>query len=697
MTEEEFRTDLGASAAARAEAHGMSLRDGLVMEVLERLRDAGEVPDFETCSETLTGSNRRRLELDAFAFDEADDSLHLFQAIEGGQAPEPLPLGLAEARSQGFDRLLNVFEQSRDGWLVTNTEESRPIWQLAKRIQTGGRLSALRLHVLSDRPVSRALKEIAADTSKEGVPIFFHIWDLSRLQRVHEARNARDELVVDLSSLPGGGLTMLRAAAGEGEYSGYLAVVSGEALADIYIRHGSRLLEGNVRTFLGRRGKINQGIATTIAKEPSSFFAFNNGIAATASSVERSERPDGSILVTAITDLQIVNGAQTTASLASLHRERKLPLGQIHVPMKLSVVGSKEIGDELIPKIARYANRQNTVRDSDFFANHPFHKRMEDISRRIRAPAVKGSLTQTHWFYERARGQHLNGQAGLSAAKIAQFLRENPREQIITKTDMAKVESCFDLLPDTASKGAEKAFVEFAARVTEHWKDESKRDTYSDDWFRSAVARNIIFRRAEALISAAPWYEGGYRAQAVAYTLARLAKLADEVARGGSLDYLRVWKSQKTDDLLDQQLLAVAEVMMGILRNPPMAGQNISEWAKQQACRKQALDASVAVVDGFDAWLIDRDEVKAAKKDERERQQISDGLEALTEVLNSGAAFWTALRLFAKAKRLALPEDEQALAYACQLPTKVPSERQAMRLLALREKCRAVGYEDASQ
>ena len=101
-------------------------------------------------------------------------------------------------------------------------------------------------------------------------------------------------------------------------------MIPGGVLADIYIRYGSRLLEGNVRTFLGRSGRVNKGIAATIAKEPSKFFAYNNGIATTASKVTAVTRRGGSIVVTAATDLQIVNGAQTTASLASAARDKTL-------------------------------------------------------------------------------------------------------------------------------------------------------------------------------------------------------------------------------------------------------------------------------------------------------------------------------------------------------------------------------------
>ena len=117
--------------------------------------------------------------------------------------------------------------------------------------------------------------------------------------------------------------------------------------------------------------------------------------------------------------------------------------------MKLSVV-RPDIAAELIPRISRFANSQNSVRASDFFANHEFHRRTEGISRRILAPAVGGSQVQTHWYYERARGQHLNDQAGMTTSKKEQFLRRNPRHQVITKTDLRAPQSTGKALCDSA-------------------------------------------------------------------------------------------------------------------------------------------------------------------------------------------------------------------------------------------------------
>ena len=56
----------------------------------------------------------------------------------------------------------------------------------------------------------------------------------------------------------------------------------------------------------------------------------------------------------------------------------------------------------MIPDISRYANSQNPVSEADFFSNHPYHRRLEEISRRIMAPPRPGrSTTRTGSTSER--------------------------------------------------------------------------------------------------------------------------------------------------------------------------------------------------------------------------------------------------------------------------------------------------------
>lgn len=52
----------------------------------------------------------------------------------------------------------------------------------------------------------------------------------------------------------------------------YMGIVPGKFLADIYLKYGSKLLQGNVRAFLSIRGKVNKGIRDTIINNPNSFL-----------------------------------------------------------------------------------------------------------------------------------------------------------------------------------------------------------------------------------------------------------------------------------------------------------------------------------------------------------------------------------------------------------------------------------------
>jgi hypothetical protein len=331
------------------------------------------------------------------------------------------------------------------------------------------------------------------------------------------------------------------------------------------------------------------------------------------------------------------------------------------------------------------------VKASDFFANHPFHRRMETISRRVLAPAQSGSQVQTHWFYERARGQYLNEQAGLTPAKKAQWQRSNPRDQVITKTDMAKVETCFEQLPDVACKGAEKAFVAFADRISKAWQDEAARDTYGDDWLRSAVARIILFRATEKLVSKAAWYAPGTRAQVVAHTTAKLANMASLSSEGGQLDYLRVWARQDAGELILEQTDLIAEQVMAVLLDPPQSGMNVGEWAKQQACRNRVFSTEVPIVKGFDTLLVSRTDKQSNKRAEREGQRVAAGVEALQEVMRLGGEYWARVRIVARKNGLSSPEEDKALAASSAYPRRLPQEFQALKAVAVLQKVQEAG------
>ena len=88
------------------------------------------------------------------------------------------------------------------------------------------------------------------------------------------------------------------------------------------------------------------------------------------------------------------------------------------------------------------------MNEADFAANDLYHVQLERLSRTVWAPAVDGTQRQTHWFYERARGQYQDALAreGTPARQRA-FKATNPTSQKFTKTDLAKFENSWSSLP----------------------------------------------------------------------------------------------------------------------------------------------------------------------------------------------------------------------------------------------------------
>jgi LmbE family N-acetylglucosaminyl deacetylase len=340
---------------------------------------------------------------------------------------------------------------------------------------------------------------------------------------------------------------------------------------------------------LQARAAVNKGIRDTILNDPKMFFAYNNGITATAASVIVKEAEDG-LRMTGIEDLQIVNGGQTTASLFHTRRKDKANLDNVFVQMKLSIV-SPELSEAVVPKISEYANTQNRVNAADFFSNHPFHIQMEAASRRLWAPAAEGTQRETKWFYERARGQFADAQAKLTAAETRRFLAEYPKNQMFTKTDLAKYENVWDEHPRFVNLGAQKNFAKYAERISEEWKKNS--GGFGDDYYRRAIARAIIFKRAEKVISEQRWYAGGYRANIVAYTIALVGYCI--AAQGKALDFQKIWQRQGIDPLLYDTIGRVGRLVQDDLTSPPEKTSNISEWAKRDACWQRLMSKRTEV------------------------------------------------------------------------------------------------------
>lgn len=680
-----FYTELMEEVAARAGARGQYQRTELVDELVQRLIEAEELQDWLPAFLPDTRSYRRRIiGLDGYSTDELDldGTLHVVVADvkEGAIVPS---LTTADVKS-AFARATSFVDDAMNGRLTESLEPSHPAAELARLVeQKQKRLTTLRVHVLSNASLGSRVREIDRDVIPN-LKVELNVWDLTRFLQLAEA-GGREVVDIDLTNFVAEGLPVLPASIGATGYAAYLCVVPGALLADIYEQHGSRLLEGNVRAFLSTGGNVNKGIRRTITTSPAKFFAFNNGITATATGADVAETASG-VRLRRVRDLQIVNGGQTTASLFNTRVRDRATLEGVFVQMKLSVL-PPDVAEVMIPEISRFANTQNKVSDADLFANHPFHRKVEELSRRIWAPPRPGSHQMTHWFYERARAQYQTEQMKLRAADKREFLIQSPKDQVITKTDLAKYENTWLKQPHVVSFGAQKNFVRYAEAVRDQY-DKHPAD-FNDRWFQHVVARALLFKTTERLVSAptTTWYTGGYRANIVTYGLARFVKLIEDSHPGFVLDLDRIWKAQRVPDTTSEQILLCAEAAFRVLTNPPAPWSNVTEWAKKEQCWQAVASESVPLLPTLVADL-------KAVDDERSERRIARGTEKTEVVLNATMevvrlateGYWARAAASPICRRILTEVEFGILQTAAQGASWVPSDKQATRLMAAKRR-----------
>lgn len=685
MNLEEFAKDFYEDVRTYALTDGNFSRSAFVDCCASRLEEAGILSDFTPCYYKGAGEKKRALEIDGYSFDELDDSVSVIIADYRKFSSEA---SITRTEANGlFARIKNFIAESLSGRLKDAIEDSHPAHGLAlELLQRKTSIVRFKLYIVTDAAMSERIKELPEE-SIAGIPCDFHIWDISRFHRAAASPVGDGDLEIDFSVF-GGGVPCLNASVRADDYQAYLCVLPANVLADAYDRYGSRLLEGNVRAFLSNKVKVNKSIRQTILTRPAMFFAYNNGIACTASAVEI-EASGGQLLLKKAVGLQIVNGGQSTASLSMARRLDKADLAGIFVQMKLSVV-PPENSIDIVPAISRCANSQNKVSDADFFSNHEFHRRMEGFSRRIWAPAKSGAQIETHWFYERARGQYLNEQSKLSKREKDRFLLQNPRNQLVTKTDLAKVENAWRQLPHEVSLGAQKNFLIFSRFAEPEWVRDS--DQFNERYFRDAIARVILFKRTEEIVSEEPWYEGGYRANIVAYAIARLSLLISTEFRDMSLDFGKIWARQGLTEVLEAQVRLVSKAVAEVIISPESGFSNVTEWAKKQLCWQRAMKVTIPIVEGFEKELTLKLYEASERKSSREEQKVLSGIERQALVFEVGGEFWARLKSWGQPRMLFTPDEISILNVGAAIPAKLPTEKQSWRLIELKQRAEAEGF-----
>lgn len=367
-------------------------------------------------------------------------------------------------------------------------------------------------------------------------------------------------------------------------------------------------------------------------------------------------------------------------------QRKTVDLAKVFVQMKLSVI-PHERAEVVVPKISEYANSQNKVNAADFFANHPFHLRMKEFSQTMFAPSADGTFRESKWFYERARGQYQDARGNLTAAERRKFELEYPKRQVFSKTDLAKFVSVWEGRPHIVSRGAQKNFADFASLVGKAW--ETRADEFNEAYFRHLVAKAIVFRSTEDLVTKQPWYEGGYRANIVAYAIAKLAHDVELSRR--AVNFEAIWRAQGISSAMQDALTRSAKEVTQVLISPPAGLRNVTEWAKQQACWTRVATLKIAWPESWFLELLSDEEEKGAAKAAVREQKVLNGIEAQTAVVKAGARFWKDLKRWASENGCLTSKELQIVDVAASMPRTLPTEKQSIVIMKALDKARAEG------
>ncbi|MAD75696.1 MAG: abortive phage infection protein [Rheinheimera sp.] len=572
MTLDDFLMEMRVEIASQI-SDGSSFTELIFCEVvMQHLMDAGMTFEPVVCHYQGKIGNAI-LKLSGYAMSEDAEQLDLFVSLyEGFEVLTPIQEHDTKTAAQQCIRFLELCANGRLQDKLDPTSDAHSLSLTIGEIYNS--LEQVRIFVLTDgvaKSKNFKAREIGGKTVK------LEVMDIERLFRHRSEGKPRDELVIDFKDVSGSPLPCVYVPGDSGDYDYALTAIPGEALRFLYEKFGPRLLEANVRSFLSVRAKgVNAGIQSTLRTSPERFMAFNNGIVLVADEMKLERAEDGSPGLIWLRGMQIVNGGQTTASL--YFAKKKFPdtdLSKVRVPAKIIVMKEADPAKEesLVSDISRYANSQNSVRQSDLSANKPFHVDVERQSMTVYCPDGVG-----RWFYERAAGSYntLLTREGTTPAKLRALKESLPPSRKITKTELAKYLMAWEMKSDIVSLGTQKCFDKFMNYLSEA--EEAGNPIVVDTaFFKTMVAKCIMFKMVHKttrpLVSA-------FLANVVVYTIAVIAN-----NYGDKFDFEKVWLRQSVSaEFLEQVQIWAREVNNRL--HETAKGKMISEWAKRAECKE---------------------------------------------------------------------------------------------------------------
>jgi len=195
--------------------------------------------------------------------------------------------------------------------------------------------------------------------------------------------------------------------------------VSVTEIAELISRHGDRLLERNIRRYLGLQGnRVNEAIRTTLESgEQGNFYFYNNGITLTCDKFTYNALQEGDFQVK-VENLQIINGGQTCMTIFQTLQQLTIFPNEAFVLLRLYQLPSDN--EDLVQRITFATNSQNPVDLRDLRANDEVQRRLEM------------DIEQLGFAYRRKRSESgtraVDITSGVAAEAVLSVWRHRPQQ-----------------------------------------------------------------------------------------------------------------------------------------------------------------------------------------------------------------------------------------------------------------------------
>ena len=553
----------------------------LLSQILPLMVDA-KLLDSEDWNDSYFLNNAENLKLNGYTVNESSERLQLFivdeSSIDLTLSDKDLQISTKSHYDNQFKRVTKFLNKAIKGYLNDDVQDADPIRPLLSQLSsaTGAeQFDVIEIFLVSATATTESRGTIPQpkriEFEDENILVGFtrnrvrvnkelliikKLVDLNFLYDVLISQGSREALIIDFENLFDYKIEVLKAAEEE-NFESYLCVLPAHILSDLYKRYSSRLLEKNVRSFLQFKG-ANKGIRETIRVSPEKFIAFNNGITITSTAKEI-ESKDGKIFIKSLTDFQIVNGGQTTASIYFTQKDG-FPIDKVKIMAKINVARdvTEEGLDSLISDISKYSNSQTKVSNVDLSSRSPQLNKIKALSDSIVTPSGR------KWFFEKSRGE-FNTKLRIAGSNKARIEKEYPKTYRFSKEQLGKYFTAWGDQPYVVKKGGDKVFRYFLEEITGELRGR-KAINVNRNFYEELISKIILFTQLEKTYGQGKHSMGQIRSAVVPYAISIIYIYTDGAKEGKQFDLLKIWKKEKLEDDLITFFKELMELMNDLIK-----------------------------------------------------------------------------------------------------------------------------------